>query len=72
MPGRETIVLTRDSGFSAPGVHVVHGWAEAVARGEDLARRMGTDSVAVVGGAEIYKLALPEVGKIYLTEVAAA
>ncbi|WP_243371779.1 dihydrofolate reductase [Microvirga solisilvae] len=72
LPGRETIVLTRDEGFSAPGTHVVHSWDEAVAKGEELARAMGADAVAVVGGAEIYKIALSHVQMIYLTEVAAA
>jgi dihydrofolate reductase len=33
---------------------------------------MGADAVAVVGGAEIYALALPHVEKIHLTEVHAA
>lgn len=69
LPGRETIVLTRDEGFSAQGVHVVHSWDEAVVKGSTLAETMGADAVAVVGGAEIYKLALPHVQKIYLTEV---
>ncbi len=72
LPGRETIVLTRDGGFSPPGVHVVHSWNEAVAKGEGLAQAMGADAVAVVGGAEIYRIALPHVRKIYLTEVAVA
>lgn len=72
LPGRETIVLTRDTGFSVPGVHVVHRWDEAVAKGEELAGSMGADAVAVVGGAEIYRIALPYVQTIYLTEVAAA
>lgn len=72
LPGRETIVLTRDEGFSAPGIHVAHSWDEAVAQGERLAAAMGADAVAVVGGAEIYRIALPQVQKIYLTEVAAA
>lgn len=72
LPGRETIVLTRDAGFSAPGVHVVHTWDEAVAKGEELARAMGAQAIAVVGGAEIYKIALPHVQTIFLTEVAAA
>jgi len=72
LPGRETIVLTRDSGFSAPGVHVVHSWDEAVEEGERLAISMGADAVAVVGGAEIYRLALPQVERIYLTEVSVA
>ena len=72
LPGRETIVLTRDTAFSAPGVHVVHTWNDAVAKGRELAGTMKAEAVAVVGGAEIYKLALPQVEKIYLTEVAAA
>ena len=69
LPGRETIVVTRDPAFQADGVHVAHGWDEAVAIGRDLASRMGADAVAVAGGAEIYGLALPEVSRMYLTEV---
>jgi dihydrofolate reductase len=72
LPGRETIVLTRNPGFSADGVHVARHWDEAVAQGSDLAETMGADAVAVIGGAEIYSLALPHVQKIYLTEVHAA
>jgi dihydrofolate reductase len=69
LPGRETIVLTRDEEFSAEGVHVAHTWAEAVAKGEELAGRTGADAVAVAGGAEIYALALPHVQTLFLTEV---
>jgi dihydrofolate reductase len=69
LPGRETIVLTRDAGFSAEGVHVVHSWEEAVAKGHELAEGMKADAIAVVGGAEIYALALPQVESFFLTEV---
>jgi dihydrofolate reductase len=69
LPGRETIVLTRDAGFAAEGVHVVLTWEEAVAKGGELAARMGADSIAVAGGAEIYALALPQVQNIFLTKV---
>jgi dihydrofolate reductase len=69
LPGRETIVLTRDAGFSAEGVHVAHDWKAAVAKGEKLAARMGADAMAVAGGAEIYTLALPHVQTLFLTEV---
>jgi dihydrofolate reductase len=72
LPGRETIVLTRDAHFAAAGVHVVHNWEEAVAKGAELAARMEADSVAVAGGAEIYALALPEVQSLFLTKVHAA
>ena len=69
LPGRETVILTRDPGFRAESVHVAHAWDEAVSIGRDLAVRMGADAVAVAGGAEIYALALPEVSRMYLTEV---
>ncbi|MEE1657069.1 dihydrofolate reductase [Microvirga sp. CF3062] len=69
LPGRETIVLTRDGRFSAEGVHVAHTWEEAVAKGEELAAKTGSDAVAVAGGAEIYALALPHVQTLFLTQV---
>nr|AIA10527.1 dihydrofolate reductase [uncultured bacterium] len=69
LPGRETIVLTRDEGFAAEGAHVAHTLEEAVAKGEELAARIGADAIAVVGGAEIYALALPQVQTLFLTEV---
>ncbi|MBZ6075260.1 dihydrofolate reductase [Microvirga puerhi] len=69
LPGRETIVLTRDPGFAVEGVHVARTWDEALAKGEEIAVRMGADAIAVAGGAEIYALALPLVKRIHLTEV---
>ncbi len=69
LPGRETIVLTRDEGFSAEGVHVTHTWEEAFAKGKELAGKAGADAVAVAGGAEIYALALPHVQTLFLTQV---
>ncbi len=69
LPGRETIVLTRDPGFAAAGVHVAHGWDEAVATAERLADGMGSFEIAIGGGAEIYRLALPQAQFLYLTLV---
>lgn len=69
LPGRETIVLTRDPGFSAEGVHVAHGLDEAIAAGQRLGLAMGADSVIVAGGAEIYAQALPLADRIELTQV---
>ena len=72
LPGRQTIVLTRDPAFSAEGVHVAHSFDEAEAIGRDLAAAMQADAVAVAGGAEIYALALPVAQRIYLTQVHAS
>jgi dihydrofolate reductase len=72
LPGRESIILTRDPDFSATGAHVARSWEEAVTLGSAIAHRMGADSVAVVGGAEIYALALPHAARLHLTEVRTA
>lgn len=69
LPGRETIVLTRDPAFAAQGVHVAHDWEGATRLGGALAARMGVDEVAVVGGAEIYALALASARRLRLTRV---
>ncbi|WP_375408657.1 dihydrofolate reductase [uncultured Methylobacterium sp.] len=65
LPGRRTLVLTRDRAFSIEGVTAVHDWAEAVAAA-------GTHDLMVAGGAEIYALALPRADMIHLTEVEAS
>lgn len=62
LPGRETIVLSRQEGLEIPGVQVIRdlsGLAAAPVRGE----------IFVVGGAEIYRVALPYCRDLYLTEV---
>jgi dihydrofolate reductase len=69
LDGRDTIVVTRDEAFSAPGVHVAHSIEEAVALGRALAAGRGADEVAVIGGEEVFRLTLPYVARIYLTAV---
>jgi dihydrofolate reductase len=69
LPGRKTLVLTRDPAFSAQDVEVAHDWRDAVARADRLAESMQAAEIAVVGGAEIYALALPEAARLYLTLV---
>ena len=62
LPGRRHIVLTRDTGWSAPGAEVVHDLAGALGLVDE-------DAVAVIGGAEIFALFLDWADKIELTEV---
>lgn len=69
LPGRETIVLTRDTGFAAEGVHIARDLAAALDLGQALGQRMGADSVVVAGGAQVYAEALPVVSRIHLTRV---
>jgi dihydrofolate reductase len=69
LPRRTNIVVTRDRGWSAPGVLVAHDLPTALALGYEDAHRTGADEVMVIGGAEIYAQALPHAQRIYLTEV---
>ncbi len=67
LPGRHNIVLTRDPAWMADGVTVVHGLREALqaARQDD-----GEDAeIMVIGGADVFALALPLADRLYLTEV---
>jgi dihydrofolate reductase len=67
LPGRTTVVLTRDPHWSADGVLVAHSFEEALARAADL-----PGDVMVAGGAQIYALALPHATHQVLTEIHAA
>ncbi len=66
LPGRDNIVITRSHALAAPGCRVVHSLAEA------LTAAQGAPEVFVIGGAEIYALALPLADRLRLTEVDAA
>jgi dihydrofolate reductase len=63
LPDRNNIVLTRNVEFQADGTTVVHGLDAA------FDHALATDEVIVIGGEEIYRLALPRADRIYLTEV---
>ena len=60
LPGRQNIVITRNSGWQYTGVTVAHDLNEAIAAAE-------TDTVFIIGGAQIYELALPLVDVLHLT-----
>ena len=62
LPGRRHIVLTRDSSWSEDGVEVAHSL-------EDALNLANSPHIAVVGGAEIYRMFLHRADRIELTEV---
>ena len=68
LPGRRNIVISRNRSLCIDGVSVVHGLDAALAA----AAMDGGGEVMVIGGAEIYAMALPRAGRMYLTEVHAA
>ncbi len=69
LPGRLNIILTRDSAWQAPGVSVATSMQQAIDIAEDQALIDGADSVVVIGGAEIYRQALPITSRVFLTRV---
>lgn len=69
LPGRNTIVLTRNPDFAAPGVLAARDLAEARDLASVCAKRRGVSSAMVVGGAEIYAATLPLASRIHLTLV---
>jgi len=69
LPGRRNIVITRDAAWSHEGVLTCHTLEEALERAFEQTLIDGADAVMVVGGAEIYRLALPRADRIVLTRV---
>ena len=66
LPGRRSLVLTRDRSFSAEGVEPVHAVEEALRVAGD------AEELMVIGGADVYRAVLPLARRIYLTRVHAA
>ncbi len=69
LPGRETIIITRNPLFRFEGAHMVHSLQSAIATGETIAVKSGATELMVIGGAEIYAQALPLCDRLYITEV---
>jgi dihydrofolate reductase len=63
LPGRRNVVLTRQPQWQGDGAEVAHSLDEALERLRDLPR------VFVIGGAQVYALALPRVDELLLTEI---
>ena len=61
LPGRKTIVITRDPDLQGDGFAVAHSVTEALQAAGDV------PEVMVVGGAGVYKEFLPLADRLYLT-----
>ena len=67
LPGRTNIVLTRNPDFAAENAEL--RIANSLKEAFDIAQKTGTAECFVIGGAEIYKEALPFCQKLYITRV---
>ena len=61
LPGRQNVVITRQRGWTAEGASVAHSL--------DGARALTEGPVWVIGGAEIYRLALSSADALEVTEI---
>ena len=67
LPGRVTIVLSRDLQYQAPGCLLASSIDEALT----LARHAGERELMVCGGAEVYRALLPSADQVYVSKVQA-
>lgn len=65
LPNRTNLVVTRQQDFQAPGCSVVHSIDEAL----HVAQSTSETETFIIGGAEIYKQAMPSTNRLYLTEI---
>jgi dihydrofolate reductase len=69
LDGRDNIVITRDAGFLAPGAILAPSLAAALDIAREKADGRGVDEIMVIGGADIYRQALPLADRVYLTRI---
>lgn len=62
LPGRQNIIITRNADWQYPGVTVAHSIDEAIAAAQ-------TDTAFIIGGEQIYTLALPQIDVLHLTVI---
>jgi len=65
LPGRTNAVISRNRDLKIQNVLVFHSLEEAV----DFAEKKHEEELFIIGGEQIYRLALPLADKIYLTRV---
>lgn len=62
LPKRRNLVLTRDPGWTAPGVETLHSPSDL------LPLDLGTD-LFIIGGAQIYQLFLPRLDQLIVSHI---
>jgi dihydrofolate reductase len=66
LPGRTTVIVTRQKDYAVPGAQITHTLGDALkVCGAD-------DEIFVIGGGELYRQALPIAHRLYVTTVDAA
>jgi dihydrofolate reductase len=72
LPGRTNIVITRNKALQVEGVKWVYSLDEALDLATSIALLDGAQEAVVIGGAQIYRAAIPAADRLYITEVHAS
>jgi dihydrofolate reductase len=72
LDGRLNIVLTRNPAFEAPNAIMAYNLEEALDVARKAAAKADVDEIMIIGGEDVFRAVLPQVGRIYLTEVHAS
>ena len=67
LPGRTSIVITRNPDLKLDGALVAHSLDEAVRLGQKDARERGSERVWITGGAQIYTQSMPLVDELVVS-----
>ncbi len=65
LPGRKSIVITRNNNWKHENVEVVHSIQEAI----ESAKKDDINEIFVIGGAEIFSSSFQKADRIYLTRI---
>ena len=63
LPGRTTVIVTRNAGLKVEGCLVVHSLDEAISTCKN------DNEIFIVGGGELYTQALTRADRMYITEI---
>lgn len=69
LPGRTTIVVTRNSAWKHDGVLTASNVDEAIDLAKNCAKKESLNQVMIVGGAELYKQTIARATVLYVTEI---
>jgi dihydrofolate reductase len=65
LPGRTTVVVSRRTNYTVPGATVHSSLQDALQQ----AKEVGETEAFVIGGAELFKAAIPVADRFYLTRI---
>lgn len=70
LPGRANLVVSRQTALQLDGAHTFNQLEQAIASAQQWAAEQSATEIMVIGGEQLYRLALPLASRVYLTRIA--